>query len=168
MSSLTIAIVVAFCIGYFFIAVESVTKVNKAAVALLMFVICWTIFMVDPGSYLTAISGQDLPNVVSGVIEHHLGSTSTTLFFLMGAMTIVEIVDQNGGFNWVRVTFSGIFFIISSIYFFNNFIFTNHNLLRFYFVKISWSFSINRECLTFVFKKCSRRTSKVYNKSIIK
>ena len=58
--------------------------------------------MVDPGSYLTAISGQDLPNVVSGVIEHHLGSTSTTLFFLMGAMTIVEIVDQNGGFNWVR------------------------------------------------------------------
>lgn len=102
MSSLTIAIVVAFCIGYFFIAVESVTKVNKAAVALLMFVVCWTIFMVDPGSYLTAISGQDLPNVVSGVIEHHLGSTSTTLFFLMGAMTIVEIVDQNGGFNWVR------------------------------------------------------------------
>ena len=102
MSSLTIAIVVAFCIGYFFIAVESVTKVNKAAVALLMFVICWTIFMVNPGSYLTAISGQDLPNVVSGVIEHHLGSTSTTLFFLMGAMTIVEIVDQNGGFNWVR------------------------------------------------------------------
>ena len=71
MSSLTIAIVVAFCIGYFFIAVESVTKVNKAAVALLMFVVCWTIFMVDPGSYLTAISGQDLPNVVSGVIEHH-------------------------------------------------------------------------------------------------
>lgn len=34
MSSLTIAIVVAFCIGYFFIAVESVTKVNKAAVVL--------------------------------------------------------------------------------------------------------------------------------------
>ena len=39
---------------------------------------------------------------VSEVIEKHLGSTSTTLFFLMGAMTIVEVVDQNGGFNWVR------------------------------------------------------------------
>lgn len=35
-------------------------------------------------------------------MEKHLGSTSTTLFFLMGAMTIVEIVDQNGGFNFVR------------------------------------------------------------------
>ena len=30
------------------------------------------------------------------------GSTSTTLFFLMGAMTIVEVVDQNGGFDWVK------------------------------------------------------------------
>ena len=39
---------------------------------------------------------------VTSIIEEHLGDTSTTLFFLMGAMTIVEIVDQNGGFNWVR------------------------------------------------------------------
>ena len=39
---------------------------------------------------------------VSSVIEHHLGTTSTTLFFLMGAMTIVELVDQSGGFNFVR------------------------------------------------------------------
>ena len=35
-------------------------------------------------------------------MEKHLGSTATTLFFLMGAMTIVELVDQNGGFNFVR------------------------------------------------------------------
>ena len=39
MSSLTIAIIVAFVIGYFCIAIESVTKVNKAAIALLMFVV---------------------------------------------------------------------------------------------------------------------------------
>ena len=39
---------------------------------------------------------------VSEVMEKHLGSTATTLFFLMGAMTIVELVDQNGGFNFVR------------------------------------------------------------------
>ena len=38
-------IVAVFVIGYFFIAIESVTKVNKAAIALLMFVGCWTIFM---------------------------------------------------------------------------------------------------------------------------
>lgn len=102
MSTLTIAIIVVFVAGYLCIALESVTKVNKAAVALLMFVFCWTLFMVDPGSYLTGFTGEVLIHQVSTVIEEHLGSTSTTLFFLMGAMTIVEIVDQNGGFDWVR------------------------------------------------------------------
>ena len=102
MSTLTICIVVAFCVGYLFIALESVTKVNKAAIALLMFAVCWTLLMFSPESYFPNLTGQDLINTVSSAIEHHLGSTSTTLFFLMGAMTIVEIVDQNGGFNWVR------------------------------------------------------------------
>jgi Na+/H+ antiporter NhaD/arsenite permease-like protein len=102
MSTLTIAIVVVFCVGYLFIALESATKVNKAAIALLMFVVCWTLFMVDPGSYLPGFSGQELINKAGSAITEHLGDTSTTLFFLMGAMTIVEIVDQNGGFNWVR------------------------------------------------------------------
>ena len=45
MTSLTIAIIVVFVVGYLFIALESVTKVNKAAVALLMFVGCWTLFI---------------------------------------------------------------------------------------------------------------------------
>jgi Na+/H+ antiporter NhaD/arsenite permease-like protein len=71
-------------------------------VALLMFVACWTLFMLSPGSYITGYTGSELISQVSAAIERHLGSTSTTLFFLMGAMTIVEIVDQNGGFNWVR------------------------------------------------------------------
>ena len=102
MTSLTLAIVVVFIIGYLCIAIESVTKVNKAAVALLMFVFCWTLFMLDPNMYMPGFAGQDLINQVSHVIEKHLGSTSTTLFFLMGAMTIVEVVDQNGGFNFVR------------------------------------------------------------------
>ncbi len=102
MSSLTIAIITAFVIGYFCIAIESVTKVNKAAIALLMFVVCWTLFMIDPAQYLANAIGEGKALAVSSVIEHHLGSTSTTLFFLMGAMTIVELVDQNGGFNFVR------------------------------------------------------------------
>ena len=102
MSTLTIAIIFTFCIGYLLITVESITKVNKAAIALLMFAACWTLFMLSPESYIQGFSGQELVNQVSTIIEHHLGSTSTTLFFLMGAMTIVEIVDQNGGFNWVR------------------------------------------------------------------
>lgn len=40
MSTLSIAIILAFVIGYLFIAIESVTKINKAAIALLMFVVC--------------------------------------------------------------------------------------------------------------------------------
>ena len=102
MSTLSIAIIAVFCIGYLFIAIESLTRVNKAAIALLMMVVCWTLFMLDPGSYISMPLGQDIANTVGEVIGGHLGSTSTTLFFLMGAMTIVEVVDQNGGFNFVR------------------------------------------------------------------
>ena len=46
--------------------------------------------------------GDGIAAYAGSVIEGHLGSTATTLFFLMGAMTIVEVVDQNGGFNFVR------------------------------------------------------------------
>lgn len=102
MTTLTLAIVIVFCIGYFFVAIESITKINKAAIALLMLVATWTLFMLDPASYLPRTVYDQMESVVSEAIERHLGSTSTTLFFLMGAMTIVELVDQNGGFNFVR------------------------------------------------------------------
>lgn len=104
MSVLTIAIIVVFIAGYALIALESVTKVNKAAIALLMFVVCWVLYMVHPETYQPGMGGEELATRVNAIIETHLGSTSTTLFFLMGAMTIVEIVDQNGGFNFVRET----------------------------------------------------------------
>ncbi|MBQ8046763.1 MAG: sodium:proton antiporter NhaD [Prevotella sp.] len=112
MATLTLAIVIVFCIGYFCIAIESVTKVNKAAIALLMFVCCWTLFMLDPtiseevaeAVGQGSLSHDGIAQFVSTLIERHLGSTATTLFFLMGAMTIVELVDQNGGFNFVRDT----------------------------------------------------------------
>lgn len=104
MSTLTIAIIIAFVIGYAFIAMESFTKVNKAAIALLMFVACWTLYMIDPGQYMQGLSGPELYHAVTGAIEKHLGEASTTLFFLMGAMTIVEVIDQNGGFNFVSRT----------------------------------------------------------------
>lgn len=119
MSTLSIAIIVVFIVGYLFIALESVTKVNKAAVALLMFVVVWTLYMIDPGYFVNLmhpnfmeilklehpeLGGHVDPilTYVTDVIQNHLGDTGTTLFFLMGAMTIVEVVDQNGGFDWVR------------------------------------------------------------------
>ena len=102
MTTLTILIVAVFVAGYFCIAIESLTKINKAAIALLMFVFCWTLFMIDPSQYLSAAVGDKVALAVGEVMEKHPGSTSTTLFFLMGAMTIVELVDENGGFNFVR------------------------------------------------------------------
>ncbi|MCR5679933.1 MAG: sodium:proton antiporter NhaD [Prevotella sp.] len=84
-------IVAIFVLGYACIALEAFTKVNKAAVALLMCVLCWTVYCLMPG--------HDLSSLQEG-----LGETAETLFFLMGAMTIVEIVDANGGFNFVRDT----------------------------------------------------------------
>jgi Na+/H+ antiporter NhaD/arsenite permease-like protein len=84
-------IVAIFVLGYAAIALEAFTKVNKAAVALLMCVLCWTAYCLMPGHDLS-------------LLPEGLGQTAETLFFLMGAMTIVEIVDANGGFNFVRDT----------------------------------------------------------------
>lgn len=116
MSTLTLAIVIVFVLGYLLIALESSLKVNKAAVALIMCVACWTLYMFAPDFFANAFHGADagwqtltsgssaLTSFVDGIIKEHLGDASETLFFLMGAMTIVEIVDSNGGFNFVRDT----------------------------------------------------------------
>ena len=69
-----------------------------------MCVFCWTLLMVGPAAYYPAIDEGDVIHHIAEVIEHHLGDAAGTLFFLMGAMTIVEIVDSNGGFNFVRDT----------------------------------------------------------------
>ena len=109
MSILTIAIVIVFVLGYALIATESLVKIDKAAIALLMFVFCWTLYMFDPAPFVQLMHAGNasewtgnITEFVNKVIIEHLGDTATTLFFLMGAMTIVEIVDQNGGFNWVK------------------------------------------------------------------
>ena len=104
MTTLTIFIVTLFAIGYLCIALESLTRINKAAIALLMCVGCWTLLMMAPGVYYPEIPADGVLHHVAEVIEHHLGDAGGTLFFLMGAMTIVEIVDSNGGFNFVRDT----------------------------------------------------------------
>lgn len=95
-------IIVAFVAGYLCITLESLTKINKAAIALLMCVVCWTLLMVSLGAYYPDVASDGVLHHISEVIEHHLGDAAGTLFFLMGAMTIVEIVDSNGGFNFVR------------------------------------------------------------------
>ncbi|MFM7850476.1 MAG: sodium:proton antiporter, partial [Flammeovirgaceae bacterium] len=84
-----IAILV-FVVGYIAIALEHPIKINKTASALLTGVICWT---------LHALYGNS--SSVTTELSHHLASISEILFFLMGAMTIVELVDAYQGFRLI-------------------------------------------------------------------
>ncbi|GIV37315.1 MAG: sodium:proton antiporter [Cyclobacteriaceae bacterium] len=82
-------IITLFIIGYIGIALEHPLKVNKTATALLTGVICWTLF---------AIFQHEKIDFISEELAHHLGQIGAILFFLMGAMTIVELVDAYQGF----------------------------------------------------------------------
>jgi len=85
--AVTITIIV-FILGYSAIAFEHPLRLNKAASALITGVLCWTIY----------VAHADTPHEVSEELVGHLGEISSILFFLMGAMTIVELIDSHGGF----------------------------------------------------------------------
>jgi Na+/H+ antiporter NhaD/arsenite permease-like protein len=113
-------IIIIFVVGYFAIALEHPIKINKTASALLTAVICWTIFTVS-GATETQLSsqkylhflhelGEKAATLSAGelhlefVVEqlgHHLNEIAQILFFLMGAMTIVELVDAHHGFKFI-------------------------------------------------------------------
>jgi NhaD family Na+/H+ antiporter len=83
-------IIAVFIVGYLAIALEHPLKINKSGTALLMGVLIWTI-------YKLAFPEQD----VIGELGHHLIGITEILFFLMGAMTVVEVVDAHDGFNLI-------------------------------------------------------------------
>lgn len=85
---MALAIIITFILGYFAIALEHSIKINKAATALITGVVCWTI-------YILFQSDKDL---VTEQLMEHLGEVSGILFFLLGAMTIVELIDAHDGF----------------------------------------------------------------------
>lgn len=86
-----ILIIVVFVLGYLAIAMEHPIKIDKAASALLTGILCWSIFVVGG-------SGIDFHHV-EGRLVHHISDIASILFFLMGAMTIVELVDAHEGFS---------------------------------------------------------------------
>lgn len=88
---MTTLIVVVFVLGYIAIALEHDLKVNKTAPALIIGVLTWVIF-----SYYT----EDKVWLNLQLIEH-LGDISSILFFLLGAMTIVELIDTYDGFELI-------------------------------------------------------------------
>ncbi|MBO6117103.1 MAG: sodium:proton antiporter NhaD [Bacteroidales bacterium] len=97
MTSAMIIMVVVFVIGYFFIAMEHTFKINKSATALLLAVAMWTLYVAIGGFH----AGEH-----HEVLIEALGDTAEILFFLLGAMTIVETIDQHGGFSIItdRIT----------------------------------------------------------------
>ena len=82
-----IASIFIFILGYLAIAFEHPLKINKTASALLTGVLVWTIYAISKGD--------------ASELGHHLASTSEILFFLLGAMTLVELVDAHQGFYFV-------------------------------------------------------------------
>jgi NhaD family Na+/H+ antiporter len=85
-----------FVIGYIAIAFEHSIKINKAATALITGVVCWTFYILFTGN----------KELVTDNLLHHLGDLSQILFFLLGAMTIVELIDAHDGFEIItkRIT----------------------------------------------------------------
>lgn len=90
---MSLAILIIFVLGYLAIALEHPLKINKAASALITGVVMWTLFALGA----TAL-GFDL-HFVEEELGHHLDEIAQILFFLIGAMTIVELVDIHGGFD---------------------------------------------------------------------
>lgn len=86
---ITALIIIVFVLGYIAIAFEHPLKLNKAASALITGVLCWTIYILQSSSAHT----------VSEELLHHLGEIASILFFLLGAMTIVELIDSHNGFD---------------------------------------------------------------------
>ena len=86
---ITALIIIVFIAGYVAIAFEHPLKLNKAASALITGVLCWTIYILQ----------SDSAHTVSEELLHHLGEIASILFFLLGAMTIVELIDSHDGFD---------------------------------------------------------------------
>ncbi len=114
MSIELIIISIIFVFGYIAIATEHSIHIDKTASALLTGVLVWTVYILSsstlvdisslPQWFLDEHSLKDATEIATTWVSHHqliesLGEISSILFFLMGAMTIVELVDTYGGFS---------------------------------------------------------------------
>ncbi|MEN9948404.1 MAG: hypothetical protein RL106_1227 [Bacteroidota bacterium] len=106
-----LAIILVFILGYILIATEHSIKIDKAATALFIGVSCWTLLVLGikqvPTAFVEEFENWKLANPdntlgLKGYFEHqlshHIQEIASILLFLMGAMTIVEIIDAHNGF----------------------------------------------------------------------
>ena len=91
------AVIVIFVIGYLLIAFEHPIKINKSATAIVAGVLCWAVYAL--------LSDHPIQHITHQLAEH-FGEISAILFFLLGAMTIVELIDAYSGFRIItdRIT----------------------------------------------------------------
>ena len=87
----TTYIIIIFIVGYLAIALEHPLKLNKAASALITAALCWTIFFFH----------DHAPEHSNELLLHHLGDISSIIFFLLVAMTLVELIDTHHGFDLI-------------------------------------------------------------------
>ena len=81
-------LLVLFVVGYIAITLEHSIQINKSATALITAVLCWTLIVLN----------ADNKEIVVESLTHHLSAISEIVFFLLGAMTIVELIDAHDGF----------------------------------------------------------------------
>ncbi|MFN7115157.1 MAG: sodium:proton antiporter NhaD [Saprospiraceae bacterium] len=109
------AVVACFVIGYLVIAFEHPLRLDKTVPALLMGAICWSLIalghldVIDHNDQIVSAHGAAGANYIDGlvgVLLHHVGKIAEILLFLIGAMTIVELVDLHQGFSVItnRIT----------------------------------------------------------------
>lgn len=131
--------IILFVLGYVAIALEHPLKINKAASALILGSVMWVVYMlggpeilnqgfsISWNDFLQSHPGSGPHEMIEFIGEHEvlsfLGETATIIFFLLGAMTIVEIIDQHRGFKTItdRISttdFTRLVWIISFLTFF--------------------------------------------------
>ena len=108
-------LIIVFVLGYIAISIEHTIKINKLIPALLMMGICWASISFGINGITSWLDPQssELINISSFGFEkrmvlleqtllHHFGKTAEILFFLIGAMAIVEMIDHFEGFNSIN------------------------------------------------------------------
>lgn len=110
------AIILVFVMGYLAITIEHSIKIDKLIPALVMMAICWALIALGLESFpqwfdssthsllegFGDFSADDKMHLMEETLLHHLGKTAEILVFLLGAMTIVEIIDYFDGFSTIK------------------------------------------------------------------
>ncbi len=86
---MAVLLIIIFIAGYILISFETYLKINKAAIALFTGILCWIVYIV---------SNNDIENIEPGLSES-ISEIAPVIFFLLSAMTIVELIDAHNGFD---------------------------------------------------------------------